>query len=310
MTNPRTQILRTTLAALLLLAFAFPAASQDANNAAEVARLKQRVQTLEQQLSDLQILVGTLESMVRDSGGTRPPAPALAPQSNYGSGLGKYPPTPPATSNATPSNGIGAFGTNVQRYNPAQSQPYNAQRQQPTPAAPAQTYPTPARTYPPAPPVNPGADSFGAELPPLDDGNINFGGPEPMAAPKTAKSLYEQAYGQFLNNDYAGAQKQFAKFLKEYPKDTLAGNAQYWLGETYYKRGKYREAAAQYLKGYNGYKKGNKAPASLLKLAMSLKALKQIDAACTTFSELKTKYPNAPKQVHKQADQERKKAGC
>jgi TolA-binding protein len=75
-------------------------------------------------------------------------------------------------------------------------------------------------------------------------------------------------------------------------------------------RGQYRAAAGAFLKGYQGHAKSAKAPESLLKLAMSLQRLGQKDAACSSFSELTTKYPNAPAHVRTTAQTERQRAGC
>jgi tol-pal system protein YbgF len=125
-----------------------------------------------------------------------------------------------------------------------------------------------------------------------------------------AQALYQQAYGAFLQADYPAAEQGFRQFLASYPKDALAGNAQYWLGESYYARGDYKNAADAYLKGYKTYKTGDKAPDALLKLGLSLAALGQKDAACSTFGELEAKFPNAPEDVRDQAHDERLKAGC
>ena len=38
----------------------------------------------------------------------------------------------------------------------------------------------------------------------------------------------------------------------------MAGNAQYWLGETYYARGKYMEAASTFAEGYKRIRKARK----------------------------------------------------
>ncbi|HCL62640.1 MAG TPA: tol-pal system protein YbgF, partial [Rhizobiales bacterium] len=125
-----------------------------------------------------------------------------------------------------------------------------------------------------------------------------------------AQALYEQGYGAVLQRDYAGAEAAFRQLLASYPDDALAGNAQYWIGETYYMRGDYKNAADAFLKGYKKHKSGDKAPDTLLRLAMSLAALGQKDAACSTFGELKAKFPTAPDQIRDEAKSERKKAGC
>jgi len=71
-----------------------------------------------------------------------------------------------------------------------------------------------------------------------------------------------------------------------------------------------KNAADAFLKGYKKYKSGDKAPETLLKLGMSLAALGQKEAACSTFGELKTKFPKAPETVRDEAKAEQKKTRC
>ena len=47
-----------------------------------------------------------------------------------------------------------------------------------------------------------------------------------------------------------------------------------------------------------------------IKLGMSLAALGQKEAACSTFGELKTKFPKAPETVRDEAKAEQKKTRC
>ena len=125
-----------------------------------------------------------------------------------------------------------------------------------------------------------------------------------------AQTLYQQGYGALLQKDYAGAEGAFRELVNAYPNDPLAGNAQYWIGETYYVRGQYKNAADAFLKGYKKYKSSEKAPDTLLKLGMALAELGQKDAACSTFNELKSKYPGAPEHIRDDANAQRKRAGC
>jgi len=124
------------------------------------------------------------------------------------------------------------------------------------------------------------------------------------------KKQYETAYGYLLQQQYGAAEAAFRDFLQAHPHDPLAGNAQYWLGESYYVQGQYKSAANAFLKGYETYAKGRKAPDSLLKLAMSLERLGQKDAAYSSLSELSRRFPRAPAHVKKRALSERKSAGC
>ena len=71
----------------------------------------------------------------------------------------------------------------------------------------------------------------------------------------------------------------------ERPQDYLAGNAQYWMGETYYVRGRYQDAAVTFAEGYQKYPTNSKAPDNLLKLGMSLGQLGKKADACVAFAQ-------------------------
>tara|TARA_R110000868_G_scaffold8744_1_gene44707 strand:+ start:136 stop:1128 length:993 start_codon:yes stop_codon:yes gene_type:complete len=126
----------------------------------------------------------------------------------------------------------------------------------------------------------------------------------------TPQVQYDFAIDLLKRGDFPKARDGFKQFLQAHPKDPLAGNAQYWLGETYYVQGQYKDAADSFLKGYTTYSKSTKAPDSLLKLGMTLVALKQKDAACATFGQLKEQFPSASPAIVARNKQERQKAGC
>jgi tol-pal system protein YbgF len=177
---------------------------------------------------------------------------------------------------------------------------------------PATTGTAPAAAPAPSPspgtgaPPNAGGTQEMAELPPA------FGAataPD-VADAGNAKQLYETAYGHLMQRDYGAAQAAFEDFLTRYPNDSLAGNAQYWLGEAHFVRGEYKAAAGSFLKGYQNYAGNARASDSLLKLAMSLDRLGQKDAACSSFSELSTRFPDAPENVKNRAKAERQRIGC
>jgi len=135
--------------------------------------------------------------------------------------------------------------------------------------------------------------------------------PQVAALPSgDSQAAYDSAYNSLLKRDFGAAEQGFRDFLQQHPNDPLAGNAQYWLGETYYVRGQFREAADSFLAGYRNHGNSDKAPANLLKLGMSLHRLGEQDAACSSFSELEKKYPNAPSHLKQRAAAERDRSGC
>ena len=131
-----------------------------------------------------------------------------------------------------------------------------------------------------------------------------------LAVPEDPQTAYDVAYAFILQRDYGAAEQAFHEFLQNYPQHALAGNAQYWLGESYYARKQYREAADAFLAGYQNYQSSPKGAETLVRLAASLSQLGQKDAACASLDEVGRSYPQATKGVKDLVKQERKRAGC
>lgn len=130
------------------------------------------------------------------------------------------------------------------------------------------------------------------------------------SASKNVKEQYDAAYGLLKKGDHVGAEKGFIAFIEKNPKSDLAGNANYWLGETYYARGQYEQAVGVFAEGFTTYKSNSKAPDNLLKLGMSMAHLKKKDEACTAFKSLPIEFPKANAGLKKRAQDEAKKLSC
>ena len=123
------------------------------------------------------------------------------------------------------------------------------------------------------------------------------------------EALYERSYENLLRRQFTDAESGFQIFLGKHRDHSLAGNAQYWLGETYYVQGDYKSAAQSFLTGYQDFPKSRKAADSLLKLGLSLKRLGQDEQACAAFSAVSEKYPKST-EARKRAQGEFKRGGC
>nr|WP_281355275.1 tol-pal system protein YbgF [Sneathiella aquimaris] len=121
---------------------------------------------------------------------------------------------------------------------------------------------------------------------------------------------YNQAFSMLSKDDFAGAEQAFAAFLQSNKEHELAGNAQYWLGETYYVRGDYPNAASSFLNGYQNYPDSSKAADNLLKLAMTLGRMEQKEEACATFQQLEKQFNNLSSRLKRIAGLEKQKFGC
>jgi tol-pal system protein YbgF len=123
-------------------------------------------------------------------------------------------------------------------------------------------------------------------------------------------ALYDEAFQALRGQDYTKAKAGFNEFIKRYPADNLAGNAQYWLGETHYVQGEYKSAARVFAEGYKKYPKNNKAPDNLLKLALTLDQLGQKKEACVTLGQLAKQFPNAATVIKQRNAEEQKRLEC
>jgi tol-pal system protein YbgF len=292
-----------------------PKASPAAPSESGLAR---RVEQLEEQLVDMQVQIGTLESLARGT---------TAPAGNRGA--------PNAALSGADAGRLDGIETQIRALAAQLEQLQEQIRAMPrrsgdlglpvtTGAADQPTGPRPGRPPSGTGPA-PERTGFGAtvvtapeekedEIGKILDQQGQQPGQRVAAAPidpdVSPKQMYEQAHGFLLQRDYGAAETAFDEFLRRFPNDPLASYAQYWLGESLYFRGQYRAAAAAYLKGYQNYGKSAKAPEALLKLGMSLQRLGQKDAACNSFSELTAKYPSAPPHVKSTVTAERQRAGC
>jgi len=126
----------------------------------------------------------------------------------------------------------------------------------------------------------------------------------------TPEEQYAFAYSLLQQFRIPEAEQAFAEFVLVNQDHPLIGNAQYWLGETYYAREMFQEAALTFFQGYRGDSTGTKAADNLLRLGMSLARMEQTTEACATFGELAIQFPDATQTVKDQAADERLRLSC
>jgi len=127
---------------------------------------------------------------------------------------------------------------------------------------------------------------------------------------KSPGEQYEFAVSFMKIGDYDTAEFALKEFIVKNKDHDLAGNAQYWYGETFRIRQLYSDAATAYLDGYQNYPKSDKAPDNLLKLGTTLVQLGEKDQGCSMIMSLKKQYPKANKSVLQKAQYEQKKYKC
>jgi len=129
----------------------------------------------------------------------------------------------------------------------------------------------------------------------------------PEGSPETQ---YEFAISFLKVGDYETAEYALYEFIGIHSKHELAGNAQYWYGETFRVRQLYQDAATAYLDGYQKYPDSSKAPVNLLKLGVMLVKIGEKTQGCSMIIGVKEQYPKAKQSVIQKAEYEKKKFNC
>jgi tol-pal system protein YbgF len=279
-----------------------------------IEQLQFRNQQLADQLRRVQEDGGAQQSSAQPSRPTGAPTPAIAPSVTRPPA--SPPPPPPA-------------GRRGDAFDPAQNPvaPGAPRTLGALPGGGAPNQPPDAVAEEPPPIGAPGGRGAGE---PLNlstmSGNV---GPEPGFTPPegrnpaaggaqmatlppsdSPKDYYDLAYGYVLRKDYALAEDGFRTFLRKYPSDRMAPEAQYWLGESLFQRQRYRDAAEAFLNVSTKYESTAKAPDALLRLGQSLAVLGEKEAACASLGEVLRKYPRAALGVKQGVDREQKRVGC
>ena len=129
----------------------------------------------------------------------------------------------------------------------------------------------------------------------------------PSSGPPQAQDIYQAAYLDFSKGSHALAIAGFREFIRRFPDHALAGNAQYWIGESHvslargYANGQQADKATQSLEQavtefrrvVTNYPRADKVPAALFKEALALIELKQTALAQARLQYLIDNFPQA-----------------
>jgi len=105
--------------------------------------------------------------------------------------------------------------------------------------------------------------------------------------------IYRLAKQAFDQGDSDAARKKFQELIEKYPKSERADNAQFWIGEIYYREKWYEKAILEYQKVIENYPTGNKVPASLLKQGLAFLNLGDKNNSRLILEELIKKHPKS-----------------
>ena len=126
------------------------------------------------------------------------------------------------------------------------------------------------------------------------------GGVPPMA-PISADTLYKNGLRDFTSGNYDLARQEFSDYLKNFPTNDLAGNAQFYMGEIDYAQNNYSDAVTEYDKVLYSYPKSYKLAAALLKKGQAEIKLGQKASGTRDLREVIRRFPGTDEARQAQA---------
>jgi tol-pal system protein YbgF len=147
-----------------------------------------------------------------------------------------------------------------------------------------------APTAPGAPPAGAGAAAPGPNS-----------AMSPTVPPISADTLYQNALRDFTSGKYDLAKQEFTDYIKNFPTNDLASNAQFYLGEIFYAQNDFNNAIGSYDTVLENYPKSFKLAASLYKkgtaeLELGLKA-----SAVRDLRDVERRFPGSDEARRAQA---------
>jgi TolA-binding protein len=98
-------------------------------------------------------------------------------------------------------------------------------------------------------------------------------------APPDRSGLYAVAFKEYKGADYDVARELYLEYLRRYPTDPQAGEAQFYVGQCLLQSGQLKEAALAFQKVSDSYPRSDRVCDARLKLGESLFGLKMRDEA-------------------------------
>jgi len=109
--------------------------------------------------------------------------------------------------------------------------------------------------------------------------------------PELVGSTYDSALRQLAGGDQDEAIQSFRNFLHENGASPYADDAQFWIGESYFRKGQYHRAIIEFNQVSSNYGSGDRAPAALLRQAEAFRIVGDRVDARLSLQKIINRYP-------------------
>jgi tol-pal system protein YbgF len=106
------------------------------------------------------------------------------------------------------------------------------------------------------------------------------------------RANYQAAFDLLRDGKYAEATEGFRQLLMRFPSSSMADNAQYWLGESYYVTRNFNDALKAFRVVVDKYPESRKLPDALLKIGYCDYELQNWKDARAALGQVVQQYPD------------------
>lgn len=117
--------------------------------------------------------------------------------------------------------------------------------------------------------------------------------PLPADLQGSPTDIYLRAFGNYANGRYDTAILGFEAFLQNFPNNSYASNAHFWMADCYLKQQQLLQASTAFGQMLQQYPQAPKAPEALLKIATIALQLDDPDQARAAVERLQRRYPDS-----------------
>lgn len=115
----------------------------------------------------------------------------------------------------------------------------------------------------------------------------------PVAPGISPQRLLDTAFADFSAGQWTLCIEGYSTYLRSFPRNDSADDAQFYIGECYYSDGKFTEAMDAYNRVIVTYPKGDRVPEAYYKRGLAFDRLGQADRARESWETLMKQYPDS-----------------
>lgn len=114
----------------------------------------------------------------------------------------------------------------------------------------------------------------------------------PAATGLSPQRLYDTAWADYTAGQWDLAIEGFTTYIRTFPRNDAADNAQYYIGESYYSDGRFAEAVEAFTRVISGYPKSDVLPNAYYKRGLVHERLNQPDRARESYDLALKSFPD------------------